>query len=311
MKSKNKTISWQNLRYRGLFLMAAIALPGLLVGALINSTQNVHAGVYGAGYYGECAYGAAGTCVGPSGVQNLTLTPGNNSITATWQTPTDDGGSTILGYVVQISDDGGVSWSTAVTTTDLFYAFSGLNPNTTYTIRVAAYNMIDQSAFVDASGRPAFITLSLPAMSPIISIIPGPAARYSSVLYTPTVETNISYSLSMSTDSVDTSLSDGGSNTIAASAGTIGSPITLVADTWGYRIDGAGGFGAGPTTVTNSAASLTGSWAGVPNVLSTDTIATGAATNGQSVDIWFAAGTSTSKTPGAYTQTIVLTAIGS
>ena len=58
---------------------------------------------------------------------------------------------------------------------------------------------------------------------------------------TVTVSTNDSagYTLKLGETSATTTLTSG-SNTIAASTGTFGTPIAETANYWGYRIDGAG-----------------------------------------------------------------------
>ncbi|MCL2037651.1 fibronectin type III domain-containing protein [Candidatus Saccharibacteria bacterium] len=288
-----------------LIVTAAVFVVGLLAGF----SQTVWAGVYGAGPYGACDYGGTGTCDVPGGIENLTLTPGTNQITATWSPPIDDGGSAVTGYIVGISADGGGTWPTTDTTTNTTYTFTGLNPAVTYTIRVYAVNAAGDGVIVYATGRPAFITLTMPGVDPSISVTPTASGSFSSVSYAPSVETNTGYQMTLSTSSAVTNLVKGG-DVVAASTGTVGSPITLAADSWGFRIDGLGGFGAGPTLGSSNAAALPNSWAGVPPLASAATIATGAATSGQAVNIWFGLGASTSKPSGSYTQTLVITVVG-
>jgi hypothetical protein len=281
----------------------------LAVGVLAGFSSSVRAGVYGAGPYGACDYGGAGTCDVPGGVENLTLTPGTNQITATWSAPIDDGGSAITGYVVKISDDGGTTWLETDITTNTTYIFTGLNPATTYTVQVYAMNAAGDGVIISATGRPAFITLTMPGTNPSVSVMPGSSASFSSVSYAPSVATNTGFQMTLSTSSAATNLVKG-SDTIAASTGTVMSPVTLLADSWGFRVDGLGGFGTGPTSGSSNVNTLPNSWAGVPPLTSAATIATGSATSGQAVSIWFALGASSAKPSGTYTQTLVITAVG-
>ena len=73
---------------------------------------------------------------------------------------------------------------------------------------------------------------------------------------TVTVNTNstLGYNLTLSTSSAVTTLAKGG-DTLAATSGTYAVPAVLGLNTWGYRVDGLGTFGAGPTSVLNSVAS--------------------------------------------------------
>src|SRR4030088_1006516 len=72
---------------------------------------------------------------------------------------------------------------------------------------------------------------------------------------TVTVSTNDSagYTLKLGETGASANLVSGG-NTITPIGGTFASPIAETADSWGYRVDGAGGFGAGPTSPASNAA---------------------------------------------------------
>ena len=67
---------------------------------------------------------------------------GSNEIQLTWEAPEDNGGSDILGYVVDRSPDGKASWSLqdTVEARPRFYADRTVEVNTTYFYRVSAYN---------------------------------------------------------------------------------------------------------------------------------------------------------------------------
>lgn len=290
-------------------LVAPIIAIALAVGSLVGFSQAAFAGVYGGpGVYGACTYGE-GDCDVPSAVQNLTLAPGDNQVTATWSAPADNGGTAIVNYVVKISADGGATWQQTDTTTNMTYTFSGLDPSVTYTVEVYAVNANGDGAAATATGRPAFVTLTMPGVDPSISVVPGSSGSFSSVSYAPSVETNTNYQMTLSTSSTVTNLVKGG-DTISASAGTVASPVTLQVDTWGFRVDGLSGFGPGPTSGSSNVATLPNSWAGVPPLAGAATIATGGATGGQATTIWFGLGASASKPSGSYTQTLVITVVG-
>jgi hypothetical protein len=80
-------------------------------------------------------------------------------------------------------------------------------------------------------------------------------------------------------------------------------------NTWGYRVDGLGGFGAGPTTSANSAA-VSGSikFAGVAASGSPNTIKTTATTaSGDTTTIWYGVATTTAQAAGTYTNSVTYT----
>jgi hypothetical protein len=71
------------------------------------------------------------------------------------------------------------------------------------------------------------------------------------------------YSLSFADNSTNTALTNGQTN-IPATTATQASPTSLTINHWGYRVDGVGGFGAGPTTAQSNVAISTAKFAGVP-----------------------------------------------
>lgn len=77
-----------------------------------------------------------------------------------------------------------------------------------------------------------------------------------------------------------------GGNTIAAAPGTYASPAALTTNTWGYRVDGAGTFGAGTTTPLSNAALGSVTYAQVlttpQNIKTTSTTAAG-----DNTSVWY------------------------
>lgn len=103
-----------------------------------------------------------------------------------------------------------------------------------------------------------------------------------------------------------------GANTIAANAATQASPHSLGANTWGYRVDGVGGFGAGPTSARSNAAIDSTTFAGVPNSSQpADVIAatSTAASPPVNTNIWYGVCADASIAPGTYTAQVLYTAV--
>lgn len=145
-----------------------------------------------------------------------------------------------------------------------------------------------------------------------LSITPTASGVYSTAsdLITVTTGDSNGYTLTLNDGDTDTNLVNG-SSTIGASSGTQASPVTRSMNTWGYRIDGLGGFGAGPTSAESSVSSSTYTFAGVPASNATpDTlkVTSSAASSGDTTTIWFGAAVNSSKVSGAYTDSITYTA---
>lgn len=98
---------------------------------------------------------------------------------------------------------------------------------------------------------------------------------------------------------------------LPASSASYSTPSTLDAGSWGFRVDGMGGFGSGPTTAQSNVVNLAQSYAGVPT--SNDQAAlirnhTSAATN-QTTDVWFGICANNAVAPDTYRATVTYTAI--
>jgi hypothetical protein len=129
---------------------------------------------------------------------------------------------------------------------------------------------------------------------------------------TVTVSTNdaAGYTLKLNETGAASALTSG-ANTIPATAGTFGTPIAEVADTWGYRVDSLGTFGAGPTTGgANAAISGTIKFAAVPATASPQTLKTTAATaSNDTTTVWYGVAVSTATPSGTYTNSVTYTAL--
>lgn len=143
-----------------------------------------------------------------------------------------------------------------------------------------------------------------------VNVIPTASGAQTIGSDTVTVSTNdpSGYTLTLGETSASTDLVSGG-NTIPHSSGSQASPVAMSANTWGYRVDGVGGFGAGPTSSQNSAAIGGIKFAAVPASGSPDTIKTtsGVASN-DTTSVWYGVAANTSQPFGTYTNSVTYTA---
>ncbi len=98
-----------------------------------------------------------------------------------------------------------------------------------------------------------------------------------------------------------------GANTIAASAGTTGTPIALANNTWGWRVDSLAGFGAGPGAVISNVAPSAITYAAMPLSASPFTIKTTAVSGATSATVWYSARVNNTQPNGAYTTPVLYT----
>ena len=96
----------------------------------------------GGGSRGGGGGGAQGSVPGPP--RNLSASPGTRQVDLSWSPPTDDGGSAITGYLIEVSEDGGSSWRALANTESTVTTFehTGLDPQTTRHYRVYSINSI-------------------------------------------------------------------------------------------------------------------------------------------------------------------------
>jgi hypothetical protein len=145
-----------------------------------------------------------------------------------------------------------------------------------------------------------------------LSIIPTQSGVVTIASQTVTVTTGAStgYTLQLESSNAQTGLV-GGSQTIPASSATQASPQVLALNTWGYRVDNAGGFGAGPTAAQTNAASSSLSFAGVPALGAPVTLVTTSSASpspGTDTAIWYGIRADMSVVSDTYSQTLTYTA---
>lgn len=124
---------------------------------------------YGSDVYGVGLYAAGTASVDPPGVPTSVVVPSlfitETSADIEWAAPAS--GGTVAGYVVRLDGDAGTE--VAVTPGFFGYSWTGLTPDTDYTLSVAAENGSGRSAFVDVP----FHTLA---------VVPPPPGYYRAVL---------------------------------------------------------------------------------------------------------------------------------
>lgn len=143
-----------------------------------------------------------------------------------------------------------------------------------------------------------------------INVTPAASGpRLSSAHDTVTVNTNNStgYNLTIQMNTAETSLLNG-TNAITKATGSLAVPAALGANTWGYRVAGSGGFGAGAAAESNVAASAY-TWAGVPANGAPDQVkSTSGVADDDTTDIWYAIMADTTKPSGTYTGKVTYSA---
>ncbi len=85
----------------------------------------------------------------PTGVTTQVET--NGALTVSWTAPTDTGGLTISGYLVEYSSDGSTWTDAGDTGTDTTHTISGLTNPETYQVRVAAVNAVGTGTYASPS----------------------------------------------------------------------------------------------------------------------------------------------------------------
>lgn len=112
---------------------------------------------------------SAVTASAPTGPQNLSVTPADQTLAVTWAVPSNTGGVSLTDYQIQYSTDA-VTWSTVTRTASLTSAqnITGLTNGTNYYIRVRALNGLNGAwAFSGTTQAPRGlpIVVSSPSVS--------------------------------------------------------------------------------------------------------------------------------------------------
>ena len=185
-------------------------------------------------------------------------------------------------------------------------------------LTLALFSLFSMTAVVSADTASSTISS---VVSPVISLFttsgtvnvnvtPTGAGAQTLSSDTVTVSTNDSsgYTLQLAETGASSNLVSGG-NTIPPSSGTQGTPVAMSVNTWGYRVDSVGGFGAGPTSSQSSAAIGSIKFAAVPVTASPNTLkTTSGVASSDTTTVWYGVAANTSQATGTYTNSVTYTA---
>lgn len=146
-----------------------------------------------------------------------------------------------------------------------------------------------------------------------LDVLPGPGSKCTIQADTASVLTDDTngYTLTLSDNGTNTSLINGAYN-IPAIGSSFASPAALSANTWGYRVDGLGGFGSGPTSSQSNASPGSVVFAPIqPSNLTADTLASTSSAADPAVvtTIWYGECADTTSPSGTYTTQVTYTAL--
>lgn len=149
--------------------------------------------------------------------------------------------------------------------------------------------------------------------STTLNVAPTPSGKCTVQSDTASVLTDSTsgYSLTMTTSTTNNAMTSG-SGSITASSGTAGSPVTLAANTWGYRVDGLAGFGVGPTSAQNNGSTPSVTFAGVPpsNLAGTQVASSNSPANpAVNATVWYGLCANSSVPADTYSVTVTYTAV--
>lgn len=165
----------------------------------------------------------------------------------------------------------------------------------------------DSTVSVGVSGViTAFTTSGTVTMG---ALTPDATGKQSANKDTVSVSTNNSTGFTLTLRDSDTTYTlASGPNSFAASSGTPASPAALANNTWGWRVDGLGGFDAGPSAVLSNAAPSSITYAAIPSNSAPYSINTTGTAGTSAVDVWYSARANDTQPTGTYTDTVTYTA---
>lgn len=177
-------------------------------------------------------------------------------------------------------------------------------------LSVASPALADTADTTISSSIGSVISLFTTSGTVNVNVIPSASGAQTIAQDTVTVSTNApGYTLTLADKDSNTSLVSAASDTIAAHSGTQASPTALAVNKWGYRVDGVGGFGAGPTASLASGALSALTFAGVPASGSANTLKdTSVSVNNDATSVWYSVAANNSQHSGTYTDVVTYTA---
>jgi len=131
----------------GTVYMDTTAVPGTPYFYVVEASNT-----YGVSPISNEANATALAATAPSAPQSLTATAGPSKVTLTWTAPTDDGGTTLLGYRVYRSSAGGAyaQVGSDLSASTLSYVDTTGTVGTTYSYYVVAFNPVGAGAHSNA-----------------------------------------------------------------------------------------------------------------------------------------------------------------
>jgi len=120
------------------------------------------------------------------------------------------------------------------------------------------------------------------------------------------------YTLSFTDTAATATMTGSHGGTINAAAGTTASPAQLTANSWGYRVDGTGAFGNGPTAARSNGAIPSETYAAIPGVNDTPATlksVTQTAPSPDTTNVWYGLCVNTTIPAGSYESNVMYTAV--
>ncbi|MPT14541.1 MAG: hypothetical protein E2601_06505 [Microbacterium sp.] len=230
----------------------------------------------------------------------------------------------------QRSDDGGVTWAdvaggvgTSYTTPATVMADDDARFRVRFTTIDGLTSVFTNPAKLTVL-KATFLSIEVDSVGSALSVNVVDVEKLSSVKQTVRVRTNAAdgYLLSVSTHTEDRSFNhEGGAGALHPGEGTVLAPGVLATGSWGFRVDGVGGFGGLTIPEKNVVGGGSFSWAGVPGALAPAAIRSASAgTCAASVldegacafaetDVWYAMRVAPGTPSGHYSQTVLYTVV--
>ena len=126
-----------------------------------------------------------------------------------------------------------------------------------------------------------------------------------------TTGASVGYTMTLSSTAAGVTMpGDVNGGTINAVGTSYGTPGVLATNTWGYRIDSTGSFGAGPTSVVNSGSVPALTFAPIAPLASAQTIrTTSSAATPSNTSVWYGVCVDMSLPADTYSRDVVYTAM--
>ena len=180
-----------------------------------------------------------GTATAPTAPRFLRATAsGQTTINLSWSAPSSTGDASIIGYRIEVSDDGSTNWEDLVENhIETTYSHTGLTESTTRHYRVYAINSVGESSASDvvnattATGTSTGIVVSFDVASSQVNETTATATVQVNVNPAPTTSLTMTYSLGgTATENADYTIQGSGSVIVAANATSTNLAIVITND---------------------------------------------------------------------------------